>query len=461
MKARITKDNKFIYVYDLTKQEEKQLQYSFKKRIKSWRFNPLVKSGVWDGYISYIDKFNKIPIGLWNELKNVSTQFDYNLEIEGLEKIYDYSFVPEDFKKWCDNFFKDSVKKPRDYQIDSAISIIQYRRSISEIATSAGKTLIIFMIFAYLKQKGISNRMLMVVPNTNLILQTLDDFEEYNNGQLNYTVQKIYGTTSKEKEDVDFVIGTFQSLVKLDTEWFDGIDTVAIDESHFAHSKSIKTIITNISDVNYIFGMSGTLKAQKDTADSFTMQAYIGPKITEISSKFLIDNKYASDVKVKIIRMRYLAEDLINKLYTLRSNRTQDDGAKHLNYEKKIAIENRKRFNFMANMFKKTSKNSLILFADVKYGYGRQIYDWLRENTQKKVFYVDGNVDVKSRTRYFDEMEKNTVIDKIEISFGDKTIKMFPYDLIPLSNGKKKEASCITKKDDILDEWIFEILEKK
>ena len=43
MKARITPCGRFIQLTDYNQLEHEQIQYSFKKRIGSWRFHPLVK----------------------------------------------------------------------------------------------------------------------------------------------------------------------------------------------------------------------------------------------------------------------------------------------------------------------------------------------------------------------------------------------------------------------------------
>ena len=195
VKARITPDNRFIQVTECTELELEQIKHSFKKRISNWRFHPLVKKRVWDGYISFIDKYQRIPVGLWNELNQVCTKYNFKLEITGFDNVVDSSFDEADFRQWVDDFFSDHPKiKPRDYQVDACIPIMKYRRSISEIATSAGKTLIIFMIFAYLKERKGVKKFLMIVPNTNLIIQTIEDFEFYNTMmKLNYTKQTIHG----------------------------------------------------------------------------------------------------------------------------------------------------------------------------------------------------------------------------------------------------------------------------
>ena len=64
MKVKLTNCGRFIQIVDSTEMEHKQMHSSFKKRIDSWKWHPLVKRGIWDGYIAFIDKYNRIPIGL-------------------------------------------------------------------------------------------------------------------------------------------------------------------------------------------------------------------------------------------------------------------------------------------------------------------------------------------------------------------------------------------------------------
>ena len=158
VKAEVTPDKRFIQIVDASELEMDQIRHSFKKRISNWRFHPLVKKRVWDGYISFIDRYNRIPIGLWNELNQTCAKYHFKLEVGGFESVIDNDFDEEDFRSWVTEFFSDHPKiTPRDYQVDACIPILKYRRNISEIATSAGKTLIMFMLFAYVIDRKKAN----------------------------------------------------------------------------------------------------------------------------------------------------------------------------------------------------------------------------------------------------------------------------------------------------------------
>ena len=417
MKVRVTPDSRYLQLVDYTELEIEQIKHSFNKRITNWRFHPLVKRGVWNGYISFIDKHYRLPVGLWNELSTVCTTYNFQLELSGIEQIIDSDFDEADFRQWVDNFFSDHPKiKPRDYQIDSCVPILKYRRTISEIATSAGKTLIIFMIFGYLYDRKKAGKFLMVVPNTNLILQTNEDWEEYNNGKLDYDLQMMHGKTEKTKRDSNVIIGTYQTLVKRDREFFDDIYTICVDEAHHTQASSIKKIISNCFNTCYAFGLSGTM-LQNGSTEALTIQAYLGPLVNNVSAAFLQSNNYATKIFVKVVKLDYLDFESREKLDSLRKRRHEIEGSKLLEIEKRLVVENRPRFLFVCDFISKTTKNSLVLFQNVKNEYGRNIYNHLRETTNKEVFYVDGSTSVDLRDDYINKMEEGE--DRILVaSFG-------------------------------------------
>lgn len=238
MKASVTKCSRFIQITEASEQEYKQIQYSFKRRIANWRWNPLVKKGIWDGYIKFIDKFNRIPIGLWGKLNSITEKHNIKLEFTGIENIINQEFSPEHFEEWVWDFYQNTMygkgkeREMRPYQIKSCIDTIKYYKSRSELATSAGKTIIMFTIFAYLYEMGFAKKHLIIVPNTSLIIQTYEGFLEYAEGTRleDVKIQMIGGGRSKEKKDVDIVIGTYQTLKNLDKEFYDDITCVAVDE---------------------------------------------------------------------------------------------------------------------------------------------------------------------------------------------------------------------------------------
>jgi len=309
----------------------------------------------------------------------------------------------DEFQSWVDEFFEGKEFKPRDYQVEAAWKIVKYRYSVSEIATSSGKTVISFMIFAFLKQKGYIRKFLMIVPSTNLVFQGNDDFVDYGVGELGVRIQQI-GGGSKLREDCDLIIGTFQSLVKKDEDFFDGVDAVFVDEAHHTNSMSIKKIVAKCMHSKWRFGLTGTL-TKRGSADHLTIQQFLGPVIVEISPDFLFKNKHATPVNIKVVMMDWLDQEIKEKLADLKLNSQNLEGNEVYNLERKLVIESEKRLKYVVDFISKTSKNSLVLFQSVKDEYGKQIWNRLREITNnKEVFYVDGDTDEKLREEYKERM---------------------------------------------------------
>jgi len=408
IKFILSEDNQWLVLTNSTSDvEKKQIEISLTKKIHNWYFHPLVKKKLWTGDICFVEKrgpFWRIPIGLWSEVLEIGKEYKYEFHIDGLDKLILSDIKLEEFQTWVDEFFSDAEKKPRDYQVEAAWKIVKFRYSVSEIATSSGKTLISFMIFAFLKSKGYIRKFLMIVPSTNLVIQGTEDFEDYGIDKLGVKIQQI-GGGSKLREGCDVVIGTFQSLVKKDKEYFEEFDAVFVDESHHASSTSIKKIVSNCMHSGWRFGLTGTL-TKRGSADHLTIQQYLGPVLVEISPDFLFRNNYATPVSIKIVVMDWLSPEYKDKLAELKSNSAELEGNDLYNLERKLVISNKSRLNYIVGFINKTSKNSLVLFQSVKDEYGRSIWNGIREtNSSKEAFYVDGDTNEQLREEYKSRME--------------------------------------------------------
>lgn len=231
LQLEVTEDKKFLKVTEAKKEEISQLKLSFKKRIKNHYFHPLVKKKIWDGTIDFMDVNNRIPVGLWKEVFEIGEKYGFEIEIPNLDIITN-ELDEADFDQWIIDFFPDEQFRPYDYQIDAVKKIIKMGRSVSEIATSGGKTLIMFCVYAYMKQRGLINRKLIVVPSISLVEQTYQKFIQYsdNRTKMNFSVQLIGGGNDKTDMKADLIIGTYQTLRDMDEDFFEEIDTVCVDE---------------------------------------------------------------------------------------------------------------------------------------------------------------------------------------------------------------------------------------
>ena len=398
--------------------EKKQIEISMTKKIHNHFFHPLVKKKIWDGNVCFIEKkgpFWRVPIGLWRELMQIGEEYKIEIEIDGLANIINQKLTLEEFTEWSNEFFDDADKKPRDYQIETAWKIIKYRYSVSEVATSSGKTLISFMIFAYLKSQGLIRKYMMIAPNTNLVIQASEDFDDYGLQKLGVKIQQI-GAGNKLRPGCDLIIGTFQSLVKQEAEFFEEVDAVFVDEAHHTNSMSIKKIVAKCMHSQWRYGLTGTL-TKRGTADYLTIQQFLGPLVVEIPPSFLFENNYATPISIKVVILDWLEQEYKDKLSELKLNHGNIEGTEIYNVERRMVVESKKRINYIVDFISKISKNSLVLFQSVKDEYVKKIFNLIRDkNNDKEVFYVDGDTDENLREEY-----------KSRMSFGENRILIATY----------------------------------
>ena len=82
MKFKISEDKRFLHLIDSTQIEYDQLVYSMTKKVNSY-FIIKKKLPHWDGEVKFIDSGGRIPVGLWQEIKNVCDKYNFQIEIEG------------------------------------------------------------------------------------------------------------------------------------------------------------------------------------------------------------------------------------------------------------------------------------------------------------------------------------------------------------------------------------------
>ena len=396
----LTEDNQFLRIDEAEELELEQIKISLTKRIDSWRFNPLVKKGIWDGYVSYIKDDKWIPAGLWRHVMLICKEYKFDLKLNGIQRLFDRNINAESFEEWALEFFEGSKFTPRDYQVETAFNILKFRRCLAELATSAGKTLISFLTVAYLLEKEKAEKILFIVPNVSLVVQAHEDFHEYNNkNRIKLKIQQIYAG-KKIKSDRNVVIGTYQSLVKKQKDYFQQFDAIIVDETHKAKSNSIKTILQKCTNAKYKYGLSGTIP-KDGSLDKLTLMSQTGPVISEVKANFLQREGHIAKCKVKVIEMDYAPEASKKAFEELAFNKYDRKDVFQL--EQNYIINSFGRLNFICSVIGRVPKNSLVLFHRIE--HGKKIYEHLRQNTDKRVYYVDGGTDKDIREEYKKKME--------------------------------------------------------
>lgn len=515
----ITDDNKNLKITAYSLSSERDYCYNFfKKKSKDAAFNAAVENGTWDGMDHFMTKEFTIPIGLWREVSEFTKVYQIPTNIDVIKTQLNLDINRHEYDEFVTALYdgvttdKGEPFYPRDYQYEGAFRALKYKFCCEELATSSGKTSIFYTYNSFLKHKGIINKdrkALIIVPNVSLVNQTAKAFKQYSNGLVDWNIHTVGGKKGEFDPDkfseCDMMITTYQSMLNLVPKCLDtklgnllmkGIkkgkeekrqsdimnlkrklssaklmdicsdfSVVCVDEAHKARGKSIGDILESCVNWEYKLGLSGTMKIDLEYSDFFTMQERTGPLVMTLSAKFLMDNDYSPDIKIKQVFLEYdetnptVAEYIkiqtnkeIRKKVKDQFRKPEEFGKHMLEIEKGIIFDSQERLDFISRFIKKFGKNTLILFSDVKNEYGLQIHARLKE-WNENTFYIDGGVDSSSREEFKDMMESpssNTIL-----RFGDGVeIKVNQYKRVTLTDKSIKLAKDITLDDDIDNSWI-------
>ena len=254
-------------------------------------------------------------IGLWQVVWKFLKEHD--VPFDGLDQSkfkYSMKHSFEEFMDIVDNWGMSIT--PRPYQYESAYKILQWKRSLSQLATRAGKTLIAYMVFRYSMEYLGMKRILMIVPSIDLVKQGYNDFKEYKE----FFKTECIWSGGKLVESSNLTIGTFQSLIKFlekknskgapnkkyNPHFFDGYDCVFVDEVHRATAAETKEIISQpfMEKVKIAFGMTGTLPPAK-SIEYYCLSSLLGAKIQTIKPRELMDAGYISDIHISQCILNY------------------------------------------------------------------------------------------------------------------------------------------------------------
>lgn len=438
MKFRYDKSTEEIVVTSATRIEYHQLNLWLTRHVKGYRYMPAFKMGVWNGQQSYF-RNGRISLGLWKEAMKGCKEIDASFILENKEDFpLNRDVTLEKVQDFCKEFFKFHKVKtktgewipfmPYDHQIESAYKILKNRYCMAEVATSGGKSLIISIVMFYtLKHIDTTAKFLIIVPSITLVTQFYDNIMEYNwginnlaemrekkidsilNPEAKYSpcdvrVEEVMSERPRKfsgTQDANIYIGTYQSLEKWPKEFFQQFHTVITDEAHGAKAKTITTILQKTFKYAYSrFGVSGTFP-EDDTCEILTIQAVLGPKITEVSANELKEKGIITPMDIRAVIMNHNDKEFDDRIQLIKKG---GNGKDAFELEKAYIHVSEKRLNFIKKIVEKCDSNTLLLFHTID--YGQQILKKLEtELPGRDYYYIDGEISGKKREEIKKQME--------------------------------------------------------
>lgn len=373
---------------------------------ENYKFNPRFKNRVWDGKIRLINRLTgACYAGLAQRIKKFCDEMGYSFSFDD-EFAYDNVSVKE-VEDHLGGLGLPDWLEIRDYQVDAIVKCLRSRRRTLLSPTSSGKSFMIYAISEWYRKK-VKSKSLIIVPTIGLVQQMKSDFESYGfKGSIHTSTE---GLLKDNDIQSNIVITTWQSLdngkKKMPKEWFDQFSVVFGDEAHGAKAATLVKILSNMENTPFRFGTTGTL--DNHALNQHTIEGLFGAQYRTTTTRELIDEGHAADIKIKCIVLRY-PED-VRKAFAkpVIDNRSGKPRRKTYQEEIDFLIDYDKRNDFIKNLALSLKGNKLVFFRMTD--HGEKIYNGLSDQTN--AFYIDGSVSGSKREeiRKAIEEEENAIL---------------------------------------------------
>jgi superfamily II DNA or RNA helicase len=406
----------------------------FSFRPEGYQFSPKFKSRFWDGWIRLYQPMRPVLyVGLLPHLKKFCNDRGYVLEAP--DDLLNEDPVPDDYGYEIAKTINCKFN-PRDYQNEYIVTALRNKRSLSLSPTSSGKSLIIYLIQQHYHYT-FGHRTLIIVPTISLVHQMVSDFIDY--GCDPKDIHKIH---DGKESSAPIVISTWQSLVKLNKEWFDQFRVVLGDEVHHFQAKSLVNIMEKLDECYARHGFTGTLKAADSKTHRLVLEGIFGQVNRFVRTKDLMDEGTVADFKIKAIVLSHNNENRKNFLQAFRKIKEKQ---KRYPAEREYLINHTKRNMFIRNLaWSLKGQNNLILF-DLVEKHGKVLEPLLRRE-DRVLHFIHGGVsgDERERIRHLIENDPLKQHD-ILASYGvfSTGVNLKRLDNVIFASGSKSEIKVL------------------
>jgi superfamily II DNA or RNA helicase len=253
---------------------------------------------------------------------------------------------------------------------------------------NSGKSLIIYCLIRWILDTNPDNRLVLIVPNVQLVEQMYADFQDYsgiNDFEVSKAFQRLYAGKSKNVV-APVLISTWQSLSSIikatDASILTSFTGVIVDEAHGATGKELQKILEQMTNASYRIGTTGTIQSEK--VHKLVVEGFLGPSYQVITTKKLIDNKQVSGIKIRPVVLEYPIED--------------KDFCKKMDYqdETSFIISHQSRLTKVSKLTAGLPGTTLLLVSR-RDDHAVPLYDEIKKYSKKPVYFVAGTVDAEDR----------------------------------------------------------------
>lgn len=344
----------------------KTLKQTLQVERAGWRYDYMVKIGRKSKYDVFYQEYGENTLVLDSGLLDLPPVQEI-LQLKEPET----SDNPE--QVMIDEYLEDILESdilpfaPYAYQIEACRKALNKKRKLSLMCTGSGKSLTISLCLEYFRRKGLKG--VLVVPNINLLTQFANDIKSYNLNELHSSIITFGGGSKKLKQlkesnqvlqAGDLVITTWQSLSKLEPEFFKSIDFIICDEVHKFSSSCTSQLVQDSGFAEYKLGFTGTLPDSK--SQKLTLIGLFGMPENIITSSQLIEEGRGTPIHITGVKLKHTAY-------------TAEEFSRYGEYldKLKVMLNAEGRNQIIANIALQASQrkegSTLVLFTLIEHGF--------------------------------------------------------------------------------------------
>jgi superfamily II DNA or RNA helicase len=386
---------------------ENHFSYFDKKMIFTWAY----KKNKNIATVRLFNRTNKLlKIGLLKELISLLQSNGIEYRVDNRIKEYVCPVMDQDMVvDYLKNIqvFNDKNQQitPHSYQYRAVLQSTKKPYNLLISPTSSGKSLIMYlMIRTYLEYLNPS-KILLVVPNCDLIKQLGQEFKDYSRNDIDFIAENEvleYVTKKGDKNDYSkkIHIMNYQGIKDKPASFFDDYELVIFDESHKSSNNSSQKIIVKCTNAKYKCGFTGTVPSEKIQLNK--VKSVFGDPYIVTTLEELMEREQVADVRIQPIIFNY---DLVKPIMPYTYQQEKDIVKRHA-YNRNM---------FLLQIAKDQDKNVLYLCNDLA-NYGNDLYEQAKAiYPNKNVYLINGDTskemkELRSNIRGILESSENNIV---------------------------------------------------
>lgn len=396
--------------------------------MKAHMFHPLVKLKKWDGKLRFFTEGGASYYNLLAEIVPEVKKLGYKIKYIDKRKCHNV-----DIPRIDKDYLIDYGWELGEHQVGAINAIADNGNGMLIAGTGAGKTLIT-AVLCDLYERVCGLRVIVIVPNTDLVGQTADELKVFD-----LNVGTYSGESKSLKERI--IVSTWQALQN-NPAIMGQFQAVLVDECHGVTGKVLQDILNvHGAHIPVRIGMTGTLP--KEPSDLMAIKVCLGQVLYEVKARELMDKGWLASLKLRMYCLKENFAELWLKFQQEKPEEAAEMTEKEFidgflpdyeaegEYLKKQKLRTTFIADLVENLRNQEKGNTFVLVRSIPFGKA------LAKMIDNAVFVYGADKTAVRKQIYktFDEHDNVVVISTFQLASTGLNIKRI-FNLVFVDAGK-------------------------